>query len=63
MPDSCWVQIGLVSWGWGCAQTNQQGEPYPGYYTNVVTLKDWIIPKIGSGKLRNIRRVSMKSLI
>nr|XP_039270146.1 complement C2-like [Styela clava] len=33
---SCWVQIGIVSFGYGC------GSKYPGYYTNVARYIPWI---------------------
>nr|XP_039274450.1 clotting factor C-like [Styela clava] len=32
-----WIQIGIVSWGYGC------GNEYPGFYTSVVNLMPWII--------------------
>ena len=43
--DRCWVQVGVVSWGWGCRQSyrqNQETVRYPGYYSNVVASIDWI---------------------
>ena len=43
--DSCWVQIGIVSWGYGCGESffhNGIQIRYPGYYTNVVAFVDWI---------------------
>jgi len=47
--ESCWVQIGIVSWGWGCGQTyNRNGFilRFPGYYANLLSYIDWI----GDGK-------------
>ena len=42
----CWVQAGIVSWGWGCAQTltvnGISNVQVPGYYTNVMVLMDWV---------------------
>nr|XP_039270340.1 complement factor B-like [Styela clava] len=38
---SCWVQIGIVSFGYGC------GSKYPGYYTNVARYIPWIQTNIG----------------
>nr|NP_001027974.1 complement factor B-3 precursor [Ciona intestinalis]BAD89301.1 complement factor B-3 [Ciona intestinalis] len=42
---SMWVQIGIVSWGWGCGQNySLHGITYyyPGYYTDVFKLLHWI---------------------
>ncbi|XP_076821816.1 sushi, von Willebrand factor type A, EGF and pentraxin domain-containing protein 1-like isoform X2 [Clavelina lepadiformis] len=41
----CWIQIGIVSWGWGCGSTyTENGIKYqfPGYYTSVAPLMSWI---------------------
>ncbi|XP_038046265.1 complement C2-like isoform X2 [Patiria miniata] len=38
-----WVQIGIVSWGEGCAQKGRYG-----IYTRLSTYKDWIQDHIGS---------------
>ena len=35
--DGTWQQVGIVSWGMGCAQKDQ-----PGVYTNVHNYVDWI---------------------
>ncbi|XP_076821430.1 complement factor B-like [Clavelina lepadiformis] len=42
---SCWLQIGIVSWGWGCGQTYRDGgidRPIPGYYTNLMRMMRWV---------------------
>ncbi|XP_076823355.1 uncharacterized protein LOC143469513 [Clavelina lepadiformis] len=42
---SFWMQIGLVSWGWGCGQEYRQDgilHQFPGYYTNVLRMMSWI---------------------
>uniref|UniRef100_H2YS37 C3/C5 convertase n=1 Tax=Ciona savignyi TaxID=51511 RepID=H2YS37_CIOSA len=47
--SSTWVQIAIVSWGWGCGQSyTLHGVPYyyPGYYTDVFSLLDWINDRI-----------------
>ena len=43
---ACWIQAGIVSWGWGCGQTlvvnGIAGTQVPGYYTNVMHLMNWV---------------------
>ncbi|XP_076821802.1 uncharacterized protein LOC143468462 isoform X2 [Clavelina lepadiformis] len=41
----CWMQIGIVSWGWGCGSTyteNSIKHQFPGYYTSVALLMSWV---------------------
>lgn len=37
---SCWIQVGIVSFGYGC------GTNIAGFYTNVAKYIPWILPKI-----------------
>ena len=42
---SNWIQIGIVSWGFGCAQyisLNGAQTQIPGYYSNVISFTKWI---------------------
>ncbi|XP_054450571.1 serine protease 44-like [Pteronotus mesoamericanus] len=36
--NDTWVQVGIVSWGYGCGRKG-----YPGVYTEVSFYKDWVI--------------------
>nr|XP_039269170.1 sushi, von Willebrand factor type A, EGF and pentraxin domain-containing protein 1-like [Styela clava] len=47
IDEVCWTQIGIVSWGLGCASNSTNGTVLPGYYTNVAVLMGWIAEKIG----------------
>ena len=54
--DGRYSQIGIVSWGKGCADPG-----YPGVYTRITPLLPWLNKKIktsdrGSGKSVNIRK-------
>lgn len=39
---ACWLQVGIVSWGIGCA-VRVNGVAYPGYYVDVAHYMPWII--------------------
>lgn len=40
--DACPTQIGVVSWGYGCADRDKAGDLYYGVYTRVSAFADWI---------------------
>nr|CAB3230286.1 CiBf-3 complement factor B-3 precursor [Phallusia mammillata] len=40
--ESCWIQIGIVSFGYGCAAVHRDGFVYPGFYTEVSKVQSWI---------------------
>ncbi|XP_076822017.1 uncharacterized protein LOC143468587 [Clavelina lepadiformis] len=45
LGKGCWIQIGIVSWGWGCGSTYTENgikHQFPGYYTSVTPLMSWI---------------------
>ena len=40
---SCWIQIGIVSFGYGCGlNENDTKTALPGIYTNVMKYTEWI---------------------
>ncbi|WP_184707699.1 trypsin-like serine protease [Rhizobium lusitanum] len=41
-PDKTWIQIGIVSWGAGCAEAHHYG-----VYTRVAAFRDWIATATG----------------
>ncbi|XP_049614230.1 transmembrane protease serine 9-like isoform X3 [Syngnathus scovelli] len=43
--DSIWIQSGIISFGFGCAQPNQ-----PGVYTRVSSYQSWINSRISTDK-------------
>jgi len=56
--ETCWVQVGVVSWGYGCGQTytvDSQIKKFPGFYTNLFSVIDWIYSTIDPGKLLKCR--------
>nr|XP_039270145.1 complement factor B-like [Styela clava] len=43
--ESCYVQVGIVSWGYGCGQfyvKDHVRHNYPGFYTDVASIMEWI---------------------
>ncbi|XP_045055871.1 serine protease 44-like [Desmodus rotundus] len=39
--NDTWVQVGIVSWGYGCGRTE-----HPGIYTELSFYKDWVIDRM-----------------
>lgn len=46
-PGACPRQIGIVSWGRGCADRDKDGSLYYGVYTRVSAYADWIQARTG----------------
>nr|XP_039269711.1 complement factor B-like [Styela clava] len=47
--ESCYVQLGIVSWGYGCGQQTRIDRKqyfYPGFYTDVTSLMSWVTNKM-----------------
>ncbi|XP_076821429.1 uncharacterized protein LOC143468237 isoform X2 [Clavelina lepadiformis] len=43
--NSCWVQVGISSWGWGCGQTYRDlgiEKQIPSYFTNLMRMMPWV---------------------
>ncbi|XP_039268979.2 A disintegrin and metalloproteinase with thrombospondin motifs adt-1-like isoform X2 [Styela clava] len=38
-----WVQVGIVSWGLGCAHQRPNNYTIPGYFTNVFSIRQWLL--------------------
>ncbi|XP_077969388.1 sushi, von Willebrand factor type A, EGF and pentraxin domain-containing protein 1-like isoform X2 [Styela clava] len=55
---SCFVQLGIVSWGYGCGQQtiiNGKQYFYPGFYTDVTSLMSWITNTVRNHEQKNRR--------
>lgn len=47
-----WILVGIVSWGWGCANKDDDGFIFPGYYTNFTYFADWVYHKTAIGEYK-----------
>jgi tryptase len=59
--DSCPRQVGIVSWGIGCADRDKAGQLYYGVYTRVSAYADWIQTHTGPLKGASVASLSSQS--